>query len=137
MHMLRATADMDRWTERTQVFFIAKGKVQHGAVFYVAVPTHIAANRATMSLLHYALCQTLGEAAAKQFFLPDVAVGKQGLGDFLRLLPRNMCYSKFNAVLNHFVAEAAGHTQVPTFSSYASRRFRITVVHALKLDEEK
>ena len=133
--MRRARAARSRWTSPTQVFHVFRGKTRGGAGFYCALPVFAHPAAPLLARLDEEICQAFGEQFADEFFIPDVVVCAQGT--FVRLLPRNMTYTKFTAVLNKFVADAARGEEVPPVSSYACRRFLPSAALALQLEEDE
>ena len=95
-HAQRHSLEHDRCSSRTLVGPASKGKVNYGAAFYAAGPTHISPDRNTFGELYDTHWARMVDA---DDLVPDISVGPEGVTASSDVVKRAMRYPKFQSCL--------------------------------------
>jgi hypothetical protein len=133
-HAQRASLVHGECTGRTLVIEVKKGKVNRGAPFKLAVPTHIAEGKPMFTKLFEELESQMGSPG---FIVPDVNMRRTGcLSPECPLTNRPMSYNKYMGCIRALVMMeplALSLAEARDFTTYSLRRKMPTIADRLRL----
>ena len=95
-HAQRHSFEHDRYSSRTLVGPVPKGKINYGAAFYAAGPTHISPDRNIFGEPYDTHWARTVDADDR---VPDISVGPEGVAASSDVVKRAMRYPKFQSCL--------------------------------------
>ena len=137
-HAQRHQFQHEMCTERTLVGKVTKGKVLHGAAFYVAGPTHECPGRRTFGHMYDCLKQRIPDA---DYMVPDLRIPRGGSVDATSdLIEQPMSYHKFTGCLRSMAMRPPlelAPDEAKDLSTYSLRRKLASVADRVQLPFER